>query len=53
MHEIASKLTIIFQVEFAEQQVREPRATKSYVVPQDPLFAKQWHLVSNFYMQVE
>ena len=36
----------IIQVEFAEQQFREPRFTRSYYdVPQDPLFHEQWHLV--------
>lgn len=33
------------QVEFAEQQIREKFVTKSYEVPQDPLFSEQWNLV--------
>ena len=42
----------IVQVEFAEQQVREPRVTKSYVVPNDPLFRRQWYLVSRLCLQI-
>ena len=34
-----------FQVIFAEQQVLQDLVPKFYVVPQDPLFEKQWNLV--------
>ena len=38
--------TLNFQVHFAEQQYYEERVTKSYVIPQDPLFVEQWNLVA-------
>ena len=38
---------IVFQIEFAEQQVRRQRVTKSYVRPTDPYFEKQWNLVAS------
>jgi hypothetical protein len=31
---------------FAEQQFRRQRVTKSYSVPTDPLFPKQWNLLN-------
>ena len=31
---------------FYEQQYYEERVTKSYVIPDDPLFPYQWNLVS-------
>ena len=47
MEKIYIYYCIVFQIEFAEQQVCRQRVTKSYVHPTDPYFEKQWNSVAS------
>ena len=45
-------VNIFLKVGFADQQVILPRVKMSYSVPQDPLFPRQWYLVSKPFLPV-
>ena len=49
---IIQSVNTFLKVGFADQQVILPRVKMSYSVPQDPLFQRQWYLVSKIFLPV-